>query len=454
MQKKKNQISGEIFYSALENHKKNNFQIAEKLYKNLLQNNPNHFDSNFLLGSLFIQTKNFNSAQKLLEKAIQINPKHADAHNNLGILFKELGEFKKAISCYEKAIKYKPDNLVYLYHLSELKKEILNLSLKEKIDTIINNVSCSKKNMAYGNLLLSNYELNLKKYENEFKLLIKGHFYYFESQKEKYDEEVNYWLNVLPTTKKIFSFSKKKNEKNDCVIKPIFIIGTPRCGSTLIERIITSGSKFVSVGEEKGVIGKTVRELISNNRLLPEDIKKIIYKKYKSIGLIQEKNDYIFTDKSLDNFFYLNFIKEFFPEAKVINCKRNSLSSIMSILKNNLVDIPWAHNLNHIFKYFDNYYKIIENFKKKFPKFIYDLQYEDFVSDPENESKKLLKFCNLPWDKKCLEFYKRNEHISKTASNIQIRNPIFKETASKYLPYKKFLNEYGSTYSWFIKDSE
>ena len=97
MQEKKNQINREIFWSALENHKKNNFQTAEKLYKNILQTNPNHFDSNFLLGSLFIQTKNLNSAQKLLEKAIQINPKHADTHNNLGILFKELGEYRKSI---------------------------------------------------------------------------------------------------------------------------------------------------------------------------------------------------------------------------------------------------------------------------------------------------------------------------------------------------------------------
>ena len=165
--------------------------------------------------------------------------------------------------------------------------------------------------------------------------------------------------------------------------------------------------------------------------------------------MIAEKSDYIFTDKSLENFFFIELIKEIFPNAKVINCKRNTLSSIMSIFKNNLVFEGWAHNLEHIFKYFDIYYRVIENFKNNFPNFIYELEYEKFVNEPEIESKKLLKYCNLPWDKKCLEFYKRKDIVSKTTSYQQIRKAIYKHTANKYLPYKEFINQYGNKYSWF-----
>ena len=145
----------------------------------------------------------------------------------------------------------------------------------------------------------------------------------------------------------------------------------------------------------------------------------------------------------------MHLIKEIFPSAKIINCRRNALSSIMSILKTNLRDIPWAHNLEHIFKFFNIYYQITENFKKKFPNFIYDLDFEEFINNPKIESKKLLKFCNLPWDKKCLEFYRRNDLVSKTASNIQIRKAIYKDPLNKNLPYKKFLDKYGKKYSWF-----
>ena len=121
----------------------------------------------------------------------------------------------------------------------------------------------------------------------------------------------------------------------------------------------------------------------------------------------------------------------------------------MSIVKNSLGNVSWAHNLEHIFRYFDIYFKTIENFKKLFPDFIYDVYYEKFVNDPQIESKKLLEFCDLSWDKKCLEFYKREDIFSKTASNIQIRQAIYKHSVTKYLPYKKFLNQYGEKYSWF-----
>ena len=154
-------------------------------------------------------------------------------------------------------------------------------------------------------------------------------------------------------------------------------------------------------------------------------------------------------DKSLNNFFYLKLIKEIFPNAKIINCKRNILSSIMSIFQNNLTELAWAHDLNNIFKYIDNYFKTIKTYTSEDPNFIYELQLEKLINNPEEESKKLMKFCNLPWSKKCLEFYKRKDLISKTASNVQIRQAIYKDSLKKYLPYKKFLDKYGEKYSWY-----
>ena len=121
----------------------------------------------------------------------------------------------------------------------------------------------------------------------------------------------------------------------------------------------------------------------------------------------------------------------------------------MSIFQNNLTELAWTHNLENIFKYFNNYFEIIKNFNKVDSNFIYELEYEKLVNEPEKEAKKLMQFCGLPWDKKCLEFYKRKDLISKTASNVQIKEPIYKDSLNKYLPYKKFLNKYGEKYPWF-----
>ena len=170
---------------------------------------------------------------------------------------------------------------------------------------------------------------------------------------------------------------------------------------------------------------------------------------YKQKGLIMKKYDYKFTDKSLNNFFYLELIKDIYPNAKIINCKRDILSSIMSIFQNNITELAWTHDLDNIFKYFNNYFEIIKNYKEIYPNNIYELEFEKFVNNPEEESKKLMKFCELPWDKKCLEFYKRKNLISKTASNVQVRKAIYKHSSNKYAPYKKLLEKYGKKYTWY-----
>ena len=77
------------------------------------------------------------------------------------------------------------------------------------------------------------------------------------------------------------------------------------------------------------------------------------------------------------------------------------------------------------------------------------MDFEKFTNNPEEESKKLMFFCNLPWDKKCLEFYKRKDIFSKTTSRQQIRKAIYKNTVDRYLPYKPFLDKIGNRYSWY-----
>ena len=545
----------EIFTLAGQEYKKNNFKSAEKLYKEILKKNPNHFDSIVLVGTLSAQFGKLEIAKQLFQKAIQINPNHPRVYYNLGLVFKEIGEYQKAISYYEKAIKIKPEyfiaysnlgivfyelgefqkaischkqaiqinpnfanghfglgnvleelgeyqkaigyykkaiqiqpnyvevynnlalvfkgqgdyqkaivcyedaikckseNLVSIYLLSELKKEVLDLNLKKKIINIINKENCTKKNHVYGNFLLSKYELEISNYEKEFSYLLKTHFHYLDLRRSFFNKEVDYWLNRLPKEKELVNFKKfSKSFQEENEIKPIFIVGIPRCGSTLVEKVIASSTKYIPIGEETNIFRDFVKQMINQNSFSNLDIRDVqskIIKKFKQKGLIQENNNYIFTDKSLDNFFYIGLINKIFPNAKVINCKRNSLSLIMSIFKNIYKDIPWGHNLEHIFKYINIYNQMIDNYKIFFPNFIYDLQYEKFVDNPESESKKLLKFCNLPWNKKCLKFYKRKDIISKTASSLQVKKAIYKESGEKYLRYKQFLYKYGKKYTWF-----
>ena len=363
-----------------------------------------------------------------------------------------MGKFDEAIKSHETAIKYEPENLTHYFYLSNLKKDILNSDLKKKIEKVIQNHTL-KSNIAYGNFLLAKYEQKEKNYEKELDFLIKGHQNYFDTRKAQFEIMVKYSFDdMLQISNNVeVNKSDKKNKKNE--INPIFIIGVPRCGSTLVEKILGSGEKLFPMGEETAIIEEFVTAKILKKQSLnlgeAESIREEICKVYKERGLISQKHNNIFTDKSLNNFFFLNLLKSIFPNAKIINCRRDVLSSIMSIFQNNLTELAWAHNLENIFKYFDNYFTIIKKYQETNPNFIYELNFEKLSNNPEEESKKLMKFCELPWDKKCLEFYKRKDLTSKTASNVQIRSAIYKHIHEKYLPYKNLLNKYGKKYSWF-----
>ena len=425
------------------------YEKAIKYYEQAIKINPKSSNYYFNLGNVFEELGEYQKAIVSYKQSIKIQPDHVNAYDNLALVFKNLEEYQQAIDCYENAIKYKSDNLKSVYHLSELKKEVLDLNLKERIIKITNKDNCKKGNHIYGNLLLSKYELKNNNYEKEFNYLLKAHSNFPATNKDLFNKEVDYWINKLPRL--IESITFKKSEKNDDKIKPIFIVGVPRCGSTLIEKIVASSTKHIPIGEETNVFRNFVAQTIKQNSFTDlniKDVQKKIIKKFQQKKLIQEKSDYIFTDKSLDNFFYIELIYKIFPNAKFINCKRNPLSSIMSIFKNIFKDVKWGHDLEHILKYMDIYHGMIKNYKIKFPNLIYDLDYQDFVNNPEPESKKLLKFCNLPWDKKCLEFYKRKDIFSKTASKYQIKNAIYKNSGNKYLPYKKFLHKYSTQYDW------
>tara|TARA_Y100000590_G_C15734781_1_gene1018185 strand:- start:1839 stop:3605 length:1767 start_codon:yes stop_codon:yes gene_type:complete len=428
------------------------YEKAISNYKKAIEINNNLTSAHNNLGLVFRALNDFDNAISSYEKALEIKNDHVGAHHNLALAFKELGKFDKAIKSHEMAIKYEPENLAHYFYLSNLKKDVLNIELKNKIEKIVKDNKASKINIAYGNYLLSKYEQKQKNYEKELNFLIEGHQLYFDARKAKFEILVKYNFEDIIQIKNGVEL-EKLGEKNTGNIKPIFIIGVPRCGSTLVEKIIGSGAKFVPMGEETSVIEEYVTAKILKNKSLNlgniEDVRNELLNIYKHKGLISEKFNNTFTDKSLNNFFFLKIIKEIFPNAKIINCERDVLSSIMSIFQNQLSELAWAHDLDNIFKYFDNCFKIIENYNKTNPNFIYNLQYDKLVNNPEEESKKLMKFCELPWDKKCLEFYKRKDLVSKTASNLQIRNAIYKNPADRYLPYKHFLNKYGNKYSWF-----
>ena len=142
--------------------------------------------------------------------------------------------------------------------LHRLGENVLDSILKNKIDKITSEDDCTRMDLAYGNLLLSKFEQQAGNYEKEFSYLLKGHNYFFQSKKKKFEEELKYWFDILPRIEDIISLEKSNDDNSH--IKPIFIVGLPRCGSTLVEKVITSGSKSIPIGEETGIFNTLIHQ--------------------------------------------------------------------------------------------------------------------------------------------------------------------------------------------------
>ena len=176
----------------------------------------------------------------------------------------------------------------------------------------------------------------------------------------------------------------------------------------------------------------------------------LIKKLEKLIG--KKKNfENIFIDKSLENFFYIDVILKIFPSAKIINTFRDPRHSVIAIFQQMFKQISWSHRIQDILEYIDFYLKVINFFKSKYPNQIFSVNLEKLSLNPKNILKELFNFCNLKWQDDYLNFYKNENIISRTASNIQIRQKIYKYDKDKFKNYKFVFEKYKNEYSW-LKD--
>ena len=151
---------------------------------------------------------------------------------------------------------------------------------------------------------------------------------------------------------------------------------------------------------------------------------------------------HIVTDKLPTNFMLIGLIKIILPNAKIIHCHRNEKDNIFSIFKNHFPGgkINYAYNLDEIVSYYKLYQDLMSYWTNLLPNFMYNLKYENLINNTETEVKNLLRYCELKWENKCLEFY-NNKRIIKTASDTQVRSKIYNTSINSWKNYNKFLVE-------------
>ena len=430
--------------------KQKKFPQALKLFEYLAKLDPNNQDLNFYLGRIYSELYDFINGIKFYKKYLEFNNNSIPCLLNLAILFLNIGDKKNSEQYFKKLIKIN-NNYVYAYYgLFSLSEKLLNDKDFNHLKKVLKNRKTNLKDKSIINFLLSKKERKNKNIERELGFLHEYHKQSFDSNILYNKQSQFYYENVLKNfyNKINLTNSPKKYEN----IKPIFIIGLPRSGSTLIESLLSSGEIKVRTYGECNYFNMAIFDQIKNKIFTKEfninksaidiDLNSIevsIEDRYAINN--KQDNNLLFLDKSLENIFNIEIILKIFPNAKFIHTKRNIKDAILSIYFSMLPELSWTLSLENINNYVNNYQETIFYFKKKFPKKIFEVDLDEFTSNVEKGSKNLFKFCDLNWHDEVLNFYKRKDLFSKTISSSQIRQEISQKHKSSYNKYYYLLDK-------------
>jgi len=405
-------------------------------YKNSIIIKPNLVEAHYNLGNTLKALGKPREAIENYKNAINHKPNYAECYNELGGAQIDLGELSNGILSYKHAIKIKPDYAeCYNNYVNSLKIKN-NDPILSKLEKTIYKKDLSLKENIYLSFAIGKAKLDIGKIEEGIKFINIGN----KLKKKELNYDIKKTKNTFNKIKKIFKDIKFKNIKNDILHtnQPIFIVGMPRSGTTLVEQILSSHSDIYGAGELDFLYDSINSIDWENRKIEIDDFKKI--KKNYIFKLNKICNSKYVTDKMPLNFQWIGFIFHAFPNSKIINIKRNPMATCWSNYKTNFSKNGMAFTFNQvdIAEYFNLYENLMEFWKEKFPKKIYDLNYEELTEKQEEETKKVFNYLNINWENSVLDFYKNNR-IVQTASNIQVRQKMYRGSSKEWKKYAKWL---------------
>lgn len=451
---------------------------AVNAYKNAIDNDNNYPTAHNNLGKIFLASGEIDSSIEHLECAITLKSDFADAHNNLGSAFLRINKLNDAIKSYKKAIALKPDFAVANNNLGiaylrtgdpKLASKFFenaititpgyatahhNLSgvkvYKEKdkqvslIESLLIENNLSQKERIYLNFALAKAYEDLGNHEELFKHLNEGNRIRKKEMSNSIadSEEHNELIKLFFNSNNIDNI--KLTYRDSLPIRPIFIVGMPRSGTSLVEQIISSHHEVYGAGEVNNfhniIMPIIEKHAVNENYNLKNDEFALIRKQYSNSLERFYANEKVITDKWILNFKTIGFILSAFPESKIVHLKRDARATCWSIYKHYFSDEGnrWAYDYQDLARFYKSYVGLMDYWHNLFPGKIYDISYEDLTSNQEKETRNLLKYCDLDWDENCLNFY-TNTRAVKTASAVQVRNKMYQGSSDVWRQYSEHL---------------
>jgi tetratricopeptide (TPR) repeat protein len=452
------------------------YDLAAACFRRGLEIEPNETSAYSNLGEVLQSMEKYDEALGVYMRGLEVDPNCAELHAGCGALQHSLGEIEAAMESYRRALDLDPDNTVALAGralLEEIMGSVndgwsliepsiiaqtkdagllhaagrllrrrdrhdealsLLLPLRERTDT-----SWSRKPALY--YTLGEIYDELGQFDAAFENFAKAN----KLKPSIFDRESH--RRRIKKIGRVFSSNKLKQlpHADLCECSPVFILGMPRSGTSLLEQILASHTRVHAGGERRelpllikdlpAVLGTAVRYPDCLDALTKDAITGLRDTYLAGYGGIKSEAT-IFTDKRPWNFLHIGMIELLFPNARILHSVRDPLDTALSIFFQNLnarTD-PYATNLDHIAAYYGDYQRMMAHWTSVSNLAFFEIRYEHMVEDQEGCTRRLLDFLQLEWEPECLQFYKTRRVVN-TASYAQVRKPIYGSSVDRHLNY-------------------
>jgi tetratricopeptide (TPR) repeat protein len=427
---------------------KDMFEEARAACERALSLKPDDGDAYNIMGQILFEQGQSEAALASFEKAIALKPDLSDAYNNMGNSLKELGRFDEAKAAYFKALEIDPKAVSVLLNLADAKKFVAgdpHLLTLEAIEADAANQTEDEQMQV--NFALGKAYADLGDHERSFRHLLQGNA--LKRRTLDYNEAAT--ADFFDRIRAVFTpeLIARETGHGDTSHLPIFILGMPRSGTTLVEQILASHRQVFGAGEIKDLdmLVRSVRVDGVQEAPYPDFMTAFGSRQLRQFGseYVKRLRAYTATAERITNkmpssFFYVGLIHLALPNARILHTRRNPIDTCVSCFSKLFTGAQnYSYELGELGRYYRKYDELIAHWRRVLPAdAMLDVPYEEIVEDFEPWARRIIDFCGLRWDDACLAFHETKRPV-RTASSSQVRRPIFKSSVGRWVAYKDLL---------------
>ena len=401
---------------------------------------PDDLEAHNNLGIALQHQKKLDEAAWHFQRALELKPDYAKAHNNLGTLLKEQGLFAEALAHYDRALAQQRDFAEAYYNRAELVKFRRGDASLNALEALAAGGVAESKRM-HLHFTLAKALDDIGDYARAMEHMLRGNA--LKRQEIEYDEDATRTLFQWIRNAFDARLFNRLSGSGDPSPAPIFVLGMPRSGSTLIEQILASHPLVLAAGESDNL------SIVANGGTVPypacvagldaADAGRMGQAYLAGLSDLPPGQCRI-TDKAPLNFLYVGLIRLILPNARIIHTVRDPVDTCISCFSKLFTfEMKFTYDLAELGRYYRWYSELMAHWRSVLPAdAMLDVRYEDVVNDLEGQAKRLLDYAGLPWNDRCLSFHQTSRPVI-TASAFQVRQPLFRSSLDRRRHYEAYL---------------